>query len=90
MITKAIISKKLAEELNISLIEAKDITNTFINILAKSLKMNDVKLSKFGTFERKMSVKRVGRNPKTKECYIIAPRRRLFLKASNKIKKILN
>ena len=34
-----------------------------------------------------MSVKRIGRNPKTKECYIIHPRRRFFFRASNKLKK---
>ncbi len=90
MTTKKNISKTLAHEINLPLIQASEFTNKFIQIISNKLKSKNVKLSNFGTFENKMSVKRIGRNPKTKECYIIHPRRRFFFRASNKLKKILN
>ena len=36
------------------------------------------------------TVKRIGRNPKTKESYIIMPRKKLNFRGSNILKKFLN
>ena len=38
---------------------------------------NDLKLAKFGTFKRKITVERVGRNPKTGQEYIIKQRKKI-------------
>jgi len=90
MTTKANISKKVAKEINITKSKAADFTKTFFKLISNAIESKNVKIKNFGTFERKISVKRIGRNPKTKECYIIEPRRRLFFKASNKLKKGIN
>ena len=88
--TKQTISKNISNELKISLGTSKLICSSFIDILKKQGKLNNIKIHEFGTFFIHKTPKRLGRNPKTKESYIILQRRKLCFKASNKIKKILN
>ena len=74
-------SKKISENL----------IEDFFEIIFDNLKKNNkVKIAKFGTFEVRIKNKRVGRNPKTKESYIIAPMKKLYLSTSNGVKKQLN
>ena len=49
-----------------------------------------VKISNFGTFYEHTSPKRIGRNPKTKEEFIIKKRKKLAFKSSSFVKKSLN
>tara|TARA_B100000989_G_C19124590_1_gene296814 strand:+ start:85 stop:357 length:273 start_codon:yes stop_codon:yes gene_type:complete len=90
MANKASISKVLSENLGITLAESSLITNSFFEIIKNNSFQKRIKLSGFGTFFVHRSPKRMGRNPKTKESYIIGARKKLNFKASNKIKEILN
>lgn len=89
-LNKKSISKKISSDVSISQLEALNFINSFIELIKKSSKRKDVKISGFGTFFMHESPRRVGRNPKTKESYIIKPRNKLNFKGSNIIKKILN
>ncbi len=90
-LTKSLISKNISRETNISIKEAKSITGKFIELIKdKSNKNIKVKISGFGAFLFKRTPKRIGRNPKTKDSYIIHPRIKLSFRASNMLRKKLN
>ena len=78
--SKALISKDTSKEF---------FTN-FLNIVTSQSKYKIVKISNFGTFYTKNTPQRLGRNPKTKEEFIISKRSKLFFKPSNKIRSIIN
>ena len=72
-----------------SLSDSKALLNSFINIIKKN-KSKKIKISNFGTFYFHITPQRLGRNPKTKEEFIIPKRQKLILKASNAVKNKLN
>lgn len=90
MKNKKLITYKISKELNLSVNDSKKITDAFVLILKDVLKKQNVKLSAFGTFFRHRTPKRIGRNPKTKESYIISPRVKVNFRASRKAKEVLN
>ena len=90
MTTKKNLSMKISTETDISLSESQKITNYLIKIIKNNVYNKNVKIHSFGTFYVHKSPKRFGRNPKTKESYIIQPRLKINFKSSNKIKRILN
>ncbi len=53
-------------------------------------KLRTVKISSFGSFSFKKTPQRLGRNPKTKDSYIIAELNKLNFKPSKKIKEKIN
>ena len=89
-ITKKKIAKTLSKNLSVKLENGSDIVDTFLSIIKLNSRKKLVKLSGFGTFGTKKTPHRVGRNPKTKESYIIPSINKPFFKASNKTKEILN
>ena len=78
--SKALISKD----------KSKEILRNFLNLVTSKSKSKKVKISNFGTFYTKNTPQRLGRNPKTKEEFIISKRSKLFFKPSNKIRSIIN
>ena len=78
--TKALIS---------STVSAKFLEH-FLKIIKSNTKHTEVKISSFGTFYYHESPKRVGRNPKTKEEFLIPKINKLAFKSSNLIKSFLN
>jgi integration host factor subunit alpha len=78
--SKALISKD----------NSKDFFEKFLKLVILKSKSRLVKISNFGTFYKKNSPQRLGRNPKTKEEFIISKRSKLFFKPSNKIRSIIN
>ena len=56
----------------------------------KQNKSYKIKISKFGTFYPHKSPARIGRNPKTKEDFIIHKKLKLFFKSSNLVKNKIN
>jgi integration host factor subunit alpha len=70
--------------------KSKDFFETFLNLVSSKSKSKVVKISNFGTFYCKNTPQRLGRNPKTKEEFIITKRSKLFFKPSNKIRSIIN
>ena len=89
-ITKKIIVKNLSKKLLISLNDSSRLMESFLEIIKKQSQIKNVKISGFGTFSFKNTPQRFGRNPKTKESYIITSRNRFNLKSSNKLKGELN
>jgi len=84
------IANNVSKKSLISTSEAKNILESFLSIIKYSSKSRPVKLSSFGTFSFKKTPKRLGRNPKTKDSYIIPELNKLNFKPSNKIKENLN
>ena len=78
--SKALISKD----------KSKEFLRNFLNLVTSKSKSRTVKISNFGTFYTKNTPQRFGRNPKTKEEFVISKRSKLFFKPSNKIRSIIN
>ena len=50
---------------------SKDFVNSYFRIKKQILLKNDLKISKFGSFIKKISPERIGRNLKTMEEFVI-------------------
>jgi nucleoid DNA-binding protein len=83
------ITNNISSETLLDKSTSKAILESFINII-KSNRFNYIKISNFGSFHNQETPKRIGRNPKTKEEFIIPKRRKLIFKASSKVKTNLN
>ena len=88
--TKSDIAKNVANKTSISNQKAKQLLDRFIHIVVSSSNKQQVKISGFGTFIRKETPSRIGRNPKTGEEFEISKRTKLNLILSNKIKEKIN
>ena len=84
------ISKNIRSKARISSNLSISLLNTFIRIIQNSSKNKTIKISGFGTFLTKKSPARIGRNPKTKEEFLISERSKLTFKSSNQVKSIIN
>ena len=62
----------------------------FIQILVDNIKSGNCNLKNVGSFKIKKKNKRIGRNPKTKEEYIISSRNTIIFTPSKKLIKSLN
>ena len=80
----------IASKAHISLSTSKHLLNSVIELIKYHSKSKTVKIAGFGSFQTHMTPKRLGRNPKTKEDFIITERSKLSLKSSKNIKNILN
>tara|TARA_B100000780_G_C21123649_1_gene455448 strand:+ start:500 stop:775 length:276 start_codon:yes stop_codon:yes gene_type:complete len=89
-ITKKDIIKKLSRNLSLKHSESTKLLDFFLQSIKVNSKNKILKLSKFGSFSYKDTSERIGRNPKTKESYIISKRKKLIYKASSKIKRTIN
>ncbi len=89
-LTKKKIIKKISSGMDIDIRKSKDVLNMFLNIIKENSKLKKIQISGFGTFYKHKTPKRIGRNPKTKESYIIYPSEKINFKASNKVKGDLN
>ena len=84
------IIKNISAKAHISSKSSQKFLTKFIDLIVSESFLSSVKISKFGTFYMHNSPKRVGRNPKTKEEFIIEKRSKLALKVSQNIKDLLN
>ena len=74
-ITREHISEYINAEFGLSKYDCNDIVNEIIEqIILGLISDNIVKVHNFGTFKLRQKNQRIGRNPKTKEEAIIAPR----------------
>ena len=89
-IGKKDISRNISSKIKTSSSLSSDILDKFIDLIKNNSKDKVVKFNKFGSFYRKSTPSRIGRNPKTKEEFVITERSRLNFKSSNKVKTILN
>ena len=88
--TKSDIAKNIANKTSISNQKAKQLLDRFIQVVVSGSKKHQVKISGFGTFIKKETPSRIGRNPKTGEEFEISKRTKLNLILSNKIKEKMN
>ncbi len=84
------IIKNITAKADITSQQSTQIFNKFLEIILLKSKDNIIKLSNFGVFYLHSSPKRLGRNPKTKEEFLISERNKFSFKASNKIKSNIN
>jgi nucleoid DNA-binding protein len=89
-LTKKIIINNLTKNLSLSAGEASSIFESFLSLIKSKSKSKSIKLSGFGTFSFKKTPKRAGRNPKTKDSYIIPELNKLNFKSSSKVKEQIN
>ena len=83
------IVKNISSETFLIKATSKQILETFLKLI-KDNKYRQVKISNFGTFYIHVSPKRIGRNPITKQEFIIQKRKKLAFKASPLIKSEIN
>jgi integration host factor subunit alpha len=88
--TKSDIAKNIANKTSISNQKAKQLLDRFIQVVVSGSKKQQLKISGFGTFIKKETPSRIGRNPKTGEEFEISKRTKLNLILSNKIKEKIN
>jgi integration host factor subunit alpha len=88
--TKKNIIKNINKETAISIEDAAILLESFLLLVKKNAKSHKVKLSGFGTFCFKKTLKRIGRNPKTSDSYIIPELNKLNFKPSNILKDMIN
>tara|TARA_B000000532_G_scaffold221567_1_gene196655 strand:+ start:1575 stop:1847 length:273 start_codon:yes stop_codon:yes gene_type:complete len=69
--------------------DAKNFLESFLGFI-KNNRSRNIKISNFGTFSNHKSPRRIGRNPKTKQEFIIPKREKLIFKASSVVRNILN
>ena len=88
--SKADLVKNISKKSLVSAGDARNVLESFLSLIKNKSKLRPVKLSSFGTFSFKKTLKRLGRNPKTKDSYIIPELNKLNFKPSNKVKENLN
>lgn len=87
-LTKAHLVALLVDRLGIGRREAKDMVDTFFEIMSDTLtKGEDLKLSGFGNFHVRSKGQRPGRNPRTGQAVAITPRHVVTFHASAKLKE---
>ena len=84
------IIENIKSKAQISQDTSKELFEIFLYFVTKTPKTKIVKISNFGSFYFKNTPERLGRNPKTKEEFIISNRSKLFFKPSYKIRSIIN
>ena len=90
-ITREDIAETIHNEFGFSRKDCLDFVNDIIDIIINGLNnSNIVKIHNFGTFKIKRKKSRIGRNPKTKEEFMIKDRNVVSFKASRILLKHIN
>ena len=84
-LNKIDISKNLNKKTGLSVNFSKKLINDLIEILIENIKDGELILKNIGTFRVIKKKERIGRNPKTKEEFIIDARNSVTFKASKKL-----
>ena len=69
---------------------SKKLVNDLIIVIINNIKAGSFNLKNVGSFKLIYKKKRIGRNPKTKEEFIITPRKSISFSPSKKITESLN
>tara|TARA_B100001121_G_C18614913_1_gene586331 strand:+ start:916 stop:1200 length:285 start_codon:yes stop_codon:yes gene_type:complete len=89
-VTKIDFSKKLSKKFGFSVPFSKKIVDDLLIIFSEAIVTSDLNLTNFGSFKLLFKKERKGRNPKTKQEFIIAERKSISFKASEKLIKYIN
>lgn len=89
-ITRADLALELHRQIGISINESEKIIGQFFESIMDGLNETGVvKLTNFGTFYHREKKERMGRNPKTKEPAVIAARKVVNFKPSDKLRDLI-
>ncbi len=89
-LTKKDIVLSLNKKNGYSIAFTKRLVNDLINSMIETLKDDDLFLKNIGSFKKKEKRERIGRNPKTKEKFIITKRKVVIFTPSLKLKNKIN
>ena len=89
-LTKIDIAKKLSKKTGYSLELSKILINNLLIVLISSIKKNKLNLKNIGTFRLINKSERIGRNPITKENFVITSRKSISFIASKKLLSVVN
>ena len=89
-ITKIDFSKNINDKTGLSVSLSKKIADDLLIIFAEMIKNNDLVLKNIGSFKLSKKSERIGRNPKTKEEFLISERKSIRFIVSKNLSKILN
>ena len=81
-LNKIEISKLLSSKKGYSVLLSKKLVNDLINIMIELIEINKLSLKNIGNFKLIQKKERLGRNPKTKEEFIIRKRKTISFIAS--------
>ncbi len=84
-ITKIDLIKNLSNKTGFSLNYSKKLINDLIDILIQNIETGNLILKNVGSFRLISKKERIGRNPKTKEEFLITARKSISFKASKEI-----
>ena len=83
--TRESIAKQISIEFGIAYSTAYKKIDKILEIWTKEMVHSDLSINNIGSFKIKKKNERIGRNPKTKEVYIIESRRVISFKKSTKL-----
>ena len=83
--TRETIAKQISTEFGIAYSTAYKKIDKILEIWSKEMVRSDLSINNIGSFKIKKKNERIGRNPKTKEEYIIESRRVISFKKSTKL-----
>ncbi len=87
-VSKKDLANNISQKLRLSKKDSLSLVSLFFSFISNN-EMN-INIQNFGTFMNKTTPKRIGRNPKTGEEYLINPRIKKVFKPSEEIKKFIN
>ena len=88
--TKNDIIKNLSKKTGFSILLSNKLIDDFLNVSIESIKINQLNLRNIGTIKLIYKKERLGRNPKTKDEFIISARKSISFTPSKKILVVLN
>ena len=89
-ITKYNFSKNISDKNGFPISLSRKIVDDLFVIFIEMIKNNDLVLKNIGTFKLSKKNERIGRNPKTKEEFLISKRKSIRFIVSKNLTKVLN
>ncbi len=83
--TRETIAKQISLEFGIAYSTAYKKIDKILEIWSSEMIISDLSISNIGSFKIRKKNERIGRNPKTKEDYLIKSRKVISFKKSNKL-----
>ena len=84
------IVKNVSDKAHLNNQDSCKLLNNFLKLIILKSDNNIIKISNFGTFYRRLTPERIGRNPRTKEEYIVTSRSKVNFRPSKNIKLLIN
>ena len=84
------LAKRLSNKTGYSINFSKKLINDLVEIIVLNIKKENLTLKNIGSFKKKNKNQRIGRNPKTKEEFIINSRKSISFTSSSKLLMKLN